>query len=318
MNDYSSGPRAIDPRLATGAAYSQGCFVPVGEASISVLDFGFTRSDSTYDVVHVKDGAFFRLDAHMERFAASMRKRRLAPPENQARMEAILHRVVWLTGLSDAYVAMLAVRGRPRLGMPRLVANCDNHFIAYALPWIDVLSPDVQARGGHLWIGSGARIPDSVVDPTAKNYMWADFNSGLMEAQDRGFDIVVLCDAAGLVTEGPGFNIFVVKGSTVSTPGHGSLQGITRKTVLELCPELGLTPRVGDITRAELEDADEVFLSSTAGGVMAISRIGSGIGSRIMNNDSPGPVSRRMKDIYWAAHGRAAWRTPVRGDTAEG
>ena len=311
MNDLS---RTVDPRLAQGAAYTQGRFVPVAEATISVLDFGFTRSDSAYDVVHVRDGAFFRLDAHMARFAASMQKRRLAPPEDLARMEAILHRLVWLTGLSDSYVAMVAIRGRPKPGLPRLIANCENHFIAYAIPWIDVLSPEVQARGGHLWIASIPRIPDASLDPTAKNYNWMDLNRGLMEAQDHGFDTTVLCDAEGLVTEGPGFNVFVVKGGTLSTSGHGVLQGITRKSVLELAPELGLVPRVGDITRADLEDADEVFLTSTAGGVMPISRVN----GRMMNNDSPGPVSRRMKEAYWAAHGRAQWRTPVRGDAVEG
>ncbi len=311
MNDLAPAARISDPRFAQGVAFTQGRFVPVAEATLSVLDFGVTRADSTYDVVHVKDGAFFRLADHMARFAASMQKRRLAPPEDLADIEAILHRVVWLTGLSDAYVAMLAVRGRPRLGMPRLVANCDNHFIAYALPWIDVLTPEIQARGGHLWIASIPRIPDASLDPTAKNYNWMDLNRGLMEAQDAGHDTTVLCDAEGLVTEGPGFNVFVVKGGTISTSRHGVLQGITRKTVLELAPELGLTARVGNITRAELEEADEVFLSTTAGGVMPISRIGSATGQRIMNNDSPGPVSRRMKDAYWAAHGRAAWRTVV-------
>ena len=164
-------------------------------------------------------------------------------------------------------------------------------------------------RGGHLWIASIPRIPDASLDPTAKNYNWIDLNRGLMEAQDHGFDTTVLCDAAGLVTEGPGFNVFVVKGATVSTSGHGVLEGITRRSVLDLCPELGLIPRVGPITRAELEEADEVFLASTAGGVMPISRVN----GRIMNNDSPGPVSRRMKELYWQAHARPEWRTPVRG-----
>ena len=312
MDPTAPAPRLADPRFAEGAAYCRGGFVPVAEAGISVLDFGFTRSDSAYDVVHVRDGAFFRLDLHLARFAASMEKRRLAPPEDMARIEAILHRVAHLLGQADAYVAMVALRGRPKPGMARLIANCDNHLVAYALPWIDILSPEVQARGGHLWIASIPRIPDASLDPTAKNYNWIDLNRGLMEAQDAGFDTTVLCDAAGLVTEGPGFNVFVVKGATVSTSGHGVLEGITRRSVLDLCPELGLIPRVGPITRAELEDADEVFLASTAGGVMPISRVG----GRIMNNDSPGPVSRRMKELYWAAHARPEWRTPVRGEVS--
>jgi branched-chain amino acid aminotransferase len=316
--DAETKPAAADARFAAGAAYCGGEFVPVAEARLSVLDFAFTRSDSTYDVVHVKDGAFFRLEDHLNRFAASMARRRLAPPEDRARIAAILHRVVWLTGLRDAYVAMVALRGRPRPGMPRLVSNCDNHLICYALPWIDVLPPDVQARGGHLWIASTPRIPDASIDPVAKNYMWSDLNQGLMEAQDHGHDTAVLIDQAGLVTEGPGFNVFVVKGDLVKTAAHGSLMGITRRTVLELAYEMGLLAEEGDITRAELEDADEVFLASTAGGVMPVSRLGSAAGVRIMNNDAPGPVSARIKDMYWAAHRCPHFLTPVRGDTLEG
>ena len=89
MNDLAHAVHTIDPRFAQGAAFSGGRFVPVAEATISVLDFGFTRSDSTYDVVHVKDGAFFRLADHMARFAASMAKRRLAPPEDLAGMDRL-------------------------------------------------------------------------------------------------------------------------------------------------------------------------------------------------------------------------------------
>jgi branched-chain amino acid aminotransferase len=300
---------------AAGAAYVQGRFVPVGQASISVLDWGFTRSDVTYDVVHVTGDAFFRLDDHLDRFARSMAKRRLAPAEDRARMTEILHRVVSLAGLREAYVAMLALRGRPRIGGSRRPVDCDNHFIAYALPWIDVVPPEVQARGAHLWIGSGERVPDAAFDPTVKNYMWGDLNSSLMEAHDHGYDTSVLCDGQGRVTEGPGFNIFVVKDGRVLTPAHGSLQGITRRSVLELCEELGLPCAVADIPRATLEDADEVFLATTAGGVMPVSRVGPVAGGqRIMGNDRPGVVSARLKELYWAKH-RAGWyATPVRHD----
>lgn len=85
-----------------GAAFSRGAFVPVAEASVSPLDWAFTRSDVVYDVVHVFEGGFFRLADHLDRFEASMRARRLAPPETRSEMEAILHRCVALTGLDDA------------------------------------------------------------------------------------------------------------------------------------------------------------------------------------------------------------------------
>src|SRR5213593_701598 len=104
---------------------------------------GFTRSDVVYDVVHVFKGGFFRLADHLDRFERSMEKRRIHPPEDRAAIETVLHRCVALTGLSDAYVAMVASRGRPRVAGSRRPADCENHLIAYALPWIDVVPKDV-------------------------------------------------------------------------------------------------------------------------------------------------------------------------------
>jgi branched-chain amino acid aminotransferase len=297
----------VEEKFAAGAAYVRGAFVPIAEASISVLDWGFTRSDAVYDVVHVFHGGFFRLEDHLDRFTRSMRARRLAAPEDRARIAEILHRCVTLAGLDDAYVAMVASRGRPAVFGSRRPADCENHFFSYAIPWIDVIPKDVQARGAHLWIASTPRVPDESVDPTVKNYQWSDLTTGLLEAHDHGFDTAVLCDAAGMVTEGPGFNVFVVKDGKVLTPDRGSLHGITRKSLLELCAELGLPAAVAPIPRAMLEDADEIFAATTAGGVMPVSRIG----ARILGNDRPGPISMRLRDFYWRKHEEGWHSTPV-------
>jgi branched-chain amino acid aminotransferase len=200
-----------NPIFAEGAGYVRGRFVPIAEAVLPVTDWGFTRSDVVYDVVHVFKGGFFRLADHLDRFERSMAQRRIRPPEDRAAIEAILHRCVALTGLADAYVAMVASRGRPRVAGSRRPADCENHLIAYALPWIDVVPKDVQARGAHVWVASTPRVPDASVDPTVKNYQWNDLTSGLLEAHDADFDTAVLCDTQGFLTEGPGFNIFVVK-----------------------------------------------------------------------------------------------------------
>lgn len=138
------------PVFADGAAYVRRRFVPIAEATLPVTDWGFTRSDVVYDVVHVFNGGFFRLADHLDRFEHSMSSRRIHPPEDRAEIEAILHRCVALTGLADSYVAMVASRGRPRVAGSRRPADCDNHLIAYALPWIDVIPKDVQERGAHV------------------------------------------------------------------------------------------------------------------------------------------------------------------------
>ena len=291
-----------------GAAYVRDSFVPIAEAAIPVTDWGFTRSDVVYDVVHVWKGGFFRLDDHLDRFEASMRKRRIHPPEDRAAIAGILHRCVALSGLADAFVAMVATRGRPRVFGSRRPADCDNYLIAYAVPWIDVVPKDMQARGAHMWIGATPRVPDHSVDPTVKNYQWSDLTSNLLEAHDEGFDTAVTCDEEGFVTEGPGFNVFVVKDGAVKTPDRGSLGGITRRTALEVCAHLGLPAAIAPVTRAELEDADEVFITSTAGGVMPVSRVM----TRIRGNDRPGPVYEKVRATYWQWHEDPRFRTAVK------
>src|SRR4051794_11838228 len=301
-------------RFAEGAAYIHGRYVPIAEACIPVTDWGFTRSDAVYDVVHVFEGGFFRLPDHLDRFTRSMQARRLAPPETRDELETALHRCVALTALATAYVAMVALRGRPRVAGSRRPADCDNHLIAYALPWIDVIPPAVQERGAHLWIATIPRVPDASVDPTVKNYQWSDLTTGLFEAHDHGFDTAILCDAAGFVTEGPGFNLFIVRDGRILTPDRGSLHGITRKSVLELCDQLGLEAAVAPIRREDLEAADEAFAATTAGGIMPIARIG----PHILANDRPGPLSLRLKALYWQRHREGWHRTPVRAlETAE-
>lgn len=297
-----------DPRFAAGAAYVKDRYVPIAEAAIPVTDWGFTRSDVVYDVVHVWKGAFFRLDDHLDRFERSMEKRQLKIAEDRNGIADVLHHCVGLAGLTDAFVAMVTTRGRPRVFGSRRPADCENYLIAYAVPWIDVIPKDVQARGAHLWIASTPRVPDSSVDPTVKNYQWSDLTSGILEAHEEGFDTSVNCDAEGFVAEGPGFNVFVLKDGKAKTPDRGSLGGITRKTVLEICDSLGIPPAIAPVTRAELEDADEVFISSTAGGVMPISRVM----TRIMGNDRPGPLSTKIRDTYWQWHDDPRLRTPVR------
>jgi branched-chain amino acid aminotransferase len=293
--------------FAAGAAYIDGRYMPIGDAAIPITDWGYRRSDVTYDVVGVRQGSFFRLDDHVSRFRASMNAFRFNPKESDEDIKAILHRCVALAGLRDAYVAVDCLRGRPPAGMPYHPAYARNYIAAFARPWISLLQPDVMARGAHLVVAETLRIPGTSVDPRAKNFHWADLTRGQFEAHDRGADFCVLLDEHGHVTEGPGFNIFVVTDERIATPDTGVLEGITRRSVIELCEDLGLPIEVRPVLVAELRDADEIFLSTTAGGVMPASRID----GRIMGNDRPGPVSTRVHDRFWARRAEGWHATPV-------
>ena len=100
------------PPWPGGAAWVEGRYCPVEEANISVLDLGVTRSDCTYDVVHVWDGRFFRLADHLDRFTASLARLRLDPGCDRGQIEAIVHGCVRHAGLREAYVSMTCTRGR--------------------------------------------------------------------------------------------------------------------------------------------------------------------------------------------------------------
>lgn len=290
-----------------GSAYCDGKYVPASEAMISILDWGFTRSDVTYDVVHVRDGAFFRLRDHLERFERSLAALRLSPPQTMAEIGEIATHCVALSGLRNSYVAMICTRGRPRIFGSRRPEDCDNRLLIYAIPWIDVIPLDVQERGAHVHIATVPRIAPASIDPTVKNYHWGDLTRGLFEAHDAGADTAVLLDAEGFVTEGPGFNVFIVKEGEVLTPDRGVLEGITRRSVLELCEMLSIPARIAPLKKEDLASADEMFCTTTAGGVMPVSRIG----DHIMGNGRPGTLSLKLKSTYWERH-KSGWHsTPV-------
>ncbi len=294
--------------FSKGAAWMDGEIVPVGDAKISVLDWGFTRSDCTYDVASVRNGAFFRLDDYLERFQQSLAKVRIEVPQAPEEMRDIVHAIVGRSGLQDSYVAMVASRGVPLIPGTRDPRQCGNHFFAWCIPYVHVIKPEIAARGAHLFVPDDVRrIPPDSVDPTAKNYHWGDLTRGLFEALDAGFDTAVLLDHQGNVTEGPGFNVFSLKGNSVRTPDTGVLEGITRRTVLELCDELGLETEVRPIGLSEFMESDEVFTATTGGGVAPVTRIN----DRVFSNDAPGPETKRISETYLSWFDRPEHRQPV-------
>jgi branched-chain amino acid aminotransferase len=288
-----------------GSVFIDGDWKPLSEARISLFDWGFTRSDATYDVASVWLGAFFRLDDHLDRFFASMAKLRLAIPYGRDDVRRIVHGCVRAGGLRDAYVAMVCTRGVPPPGSrdPRLAIN---RFYAYAVPFVWIAPPDKQRSGIDLHVSRRVRIAPESVDPTVKNYHWLDLVQSLFDAYDRGADTSCVVDAEGNVTEGPGFNLFAVKDGVVRTPARGVLEGVSRRTVIELCEALALPIRVAPLPERELAEADEVFLSSTGGGVLPIAKV-DGRPLRAF----PGPITRRLQDAYWALHDDPRHRDPV-------
>jgi len=299
-----------------GCAYIDGAFVAPEDAKISIFDWGFLHSDATYDVAHVWQGRFFRLDDHLDRFERSLAALRLDPGVSRQRMREVMHECVARAGLRDAYVEVLCTRGLPAPGS-RDPRSCSNRFMAFAIPFVWVADPEKQQRGVNLVVGTPQRIPAASVDPRIKNYHWLDFVMGLFQAYERGGETVVLTDGQGHVTEGPGFNVFAVfhagRGKPlVVTAATGVLEGISRRTALELAHAEGFEVEERALPVDELRAADEVFLSSTGGGVIAVHQLdGQRLGGRAPGDF--GPVTRRLQQAYWALHEDPRYSEPVRG-----
>jgi branched-chain amino acid aminotransferase len=291
---------------ADGAAFVEGRFVPVGEARVPILDWGFLRSDATYDVAHVWQGSFFRLEDHLDRFERGMERLRMSLSYDRDEIRDVLVECVRLSGLRDAYAEIICTRGVPPPGS-RDPRDCENNFFAFVVPFVWIADPDQQVRGLHAAIARVQRIQPESVDPTVKNYHWLDLELGLYEAYERGGETVVLVDGDENVLEGPGFNVFVVKDGGVLTPSRGILEGITRRTAIELASELGIPLEARPVPADEVRAADEVFLTSTAGGVIPITTVD----GRPVGTSEPGPVTLRLREAYWGLHQDPRFALPV-------
>jgi branched-chain amino acid aminotransferase len=289
--------------FSKGAAHIYGDLVPIAEAKISILDWGFLHSDATYDVVHVWQGSYFRLDDHLDRFFSGMERLHMSIAYSREEVAAILSDCVKATGLREAYVEMITTRGQPKPGS-RDPRTCTNQFFAFAIPFVWIKEPQA---GLNLVVSHRQRIAVESVDPMVKNYHWLDLVMGQYDAYERGGETAALVNAQGNITEGPGFNIFAIKDAVITTPASGVLAGITRKTAIELATEFGYTVVEGDLSPADARSADELFATSTAGGIMPITTID----AQVVGSGAIGPITQKLQTAYWARHDNPVYSSAI-------
>ncbi|WP_425068472.1 aminotransferase class IV [Reyranella sp.] len=289
-----------------GVAYMDGRWMKLSEAAVPILDRGFVRSDATYDVAHVWKGRFFRLMDHVERFQSSMAGLRMSLPLTAQQIADIMIECASRSGLRDAYVQVTCTRGLPPVGTrdPRL---CRNRLYAFAQPFVWIADEAQRQEGLRMILAHTQRIPPESLDQRIKNFHWLDLTMGIFEAYDRDATIALLPAADGTVTEGPGFNVFVVRDGALATPARGLFEGMTRRTVMEIAETLQLRVEVRAVQAREVAEADEIFISSTAGGIMPVVNYE----GRPVGDGRPGPLSRRIEELYWARHEEPALSTPV-------
>lgn len=291
--------------------YVNGEYVQRDQARISIFDMGFLRGDAVFDTTSAWKGRIFRLSAHLERLELALRAARIQCPLSPKALADVIVETTRRCGLRNAYISTIVTRGEPPLGV-RDLAQCRPGLIVFAVPYVWILGGEQLRAGGRGAIVSTRALPVQCLDPKIKSLSRQHFDLAVLQGKSAGADVALMLDLDGHVTEGPGFNVFAVRGGTMFSPPEGILMGITRRTVFELAAEHGLPAREAQLTPYDLYAADEVFLTSTAGGIMPLVAID----GRVIGDGRPGPVFQRMHGLYWALRDSGRDGTPVFPDSA--
>jgi branched-subunit amino acid aminotransferase/4-amino-4-deoxychorismate lyase len=313
--DYNARKAVLEKStnpFARGVAWVAGELVPLYEARIPLMDQGFLHSDLTYDVPSVWDGLFFRLDDHIERLALSCSKIRLKLPLPAEEIKKILLDMVAKSGIKDAFVELIVTRGFKGVRESKAADLVPNLYM-FIMPYIWVMQPGMQLSGSGSAIIARTvrRIPPGSFDPTVKNLQFGDLTRAMFEAQDRGAAYPFLTDGDANLTEGSGFNICLIKDGVIYTPNRGVLKGITRKSVIDVATKNGIEVRV-EVVPVELAyKADEIFMCTTAGGVMPITSLD----GQPVNRGKIGPITKKIWDGYWEMHTNPEYTIKVNYNT---
>ena len=239
------------------------------------------------------NGSFFRLKDHMDRFEKSYLGLGFTMPYTKEQMRQILLDMVARAHLRDAYVYMCATRGLPNLEDPRNYDLYTQMFYAFAISFVWIIDPEEQKLGSDVIVSSVPRIPKESVDPTIKNHHWGDLTRADREAHEKGARTAFLLDIHGNLSEGVGFNVWVIKDGKLLTPESNVLLGVTRLTVFDLAKEMNIEAKACTVSLEMLRAADEIFMSTTAGGIMPVRSL-DGVP---VSGGKPGPITTKLRDV---------------------
>ncbi len=299
-----------------GVIWLDGEMVPWREAKTHVLTHTLHYGMGVFEGVRAykaeQGTAIFRLQDHTDRLFGSAHILGMSMPWDRATLNEAQRAAVRENRLASAYIRPMCFYGSEGMGLR--ADNLRVHCMVAAWDWGSYLGEENMTRGIRIRVSSFTRHHVNITMCRAKangNYM----NSmlALKEALDCGYDEALLLDAEGYVMEGSGENIFIVRDGVLYTPDLTSaLDGITRRTVMTLCGEIGLKVVEKRITRDEVYIADEAFFTGTAAEVTPIREVD----GRTIGNGGRGPITERLQGMYFdQVHGRRAehpeWLTTV-------
>ncbi|MBZ5559158.1 MAG: branched-chain amino acid transaminase [Acidobacteriia bacterium] len=281
----------------TDSIWFNGKLVPWKDATVHVLAHGLQYGTGVFEGMKsypTPDGpAIFRLDAHLERFFKSAELYDLAIPYSQATLADASLDVVRVNKLEASYLRPVAFCDAGTLSV--WTKECPISVAIAAVPTGKYLA---NADAGVRVTVSPIRKFDATAIPAWAKACGQYINSAraVNEAQRRGFDEAILLNSQGLVAEGSGENLFLVKDGRVVTNDKDAsiLMGVTRASVLEIARDLGIEARVAPISVEDVLHADELFFTGTAVEVTPIREVD----GRVIGDGKPGPVTRRIQDTF--------------------
>ena len=249
-------------------AYRDGEYKPLREIGPSILDFGFIHCDATYDVMPVYNGNAFCYDRHSTRFENSAKRYGLELPDVDRL--AIVKELKKLNDVTNAFVWFLVWRGTPPSGNPRDIENCPIHFAMYIKPSYPIGKTPIVTL--HLDTNTN-RVSDDYYGQEYKNMAWLDLTMS-QRNKPADADTTILIDVDGNVTEGPGFNVGIVSNGVIYTADKNVLKGITMTVVEDIAKDNGILFARLPISQEQFNNAKEVFITSSSGGVTATQKSG--------------------------------------------
>ena len=266
------------------------------DAKISVFDHGLLYGDGVFEGIRAYHGRVFKLKEHIDRLFCSAKAILLEIPMSHAQIMRAVVETCRENKIRDGYIRLVVTRGAGTLGLnPN---RCKNPSVIIIAGSIQLYPPALYQRGMDIVTVPTTRNLHSALNPAIKSLNYLNNVLAKIEANNSGCEEAVMLNAEGFVAECTGDNLFIVKNGELFTPplSAGALYGITRLTVIELAQESGLKVSEPNLTRYDLFNADECFLTGTGAEIVPVVKID----GRVIGTGNPGPITHQLVKAYHA------------------
>ena len=276
--------------------YIVGKFYDKAKAKVSVFDHGLLYGDGVFEGIRAYHGRVFKLQEHVDRLYCSAKAILLTVPLTPAEMSRAIVETCRKNKLRDGYIRLLVTRGEGTLGLDP--NRCPKASVIIIAGTIQLYPKELYEQGMAIITVPTVRNLHSALSPAIKSLNYLNNIMAKIEAHNGGCEEAVMLNSEGYVSECTGDNLFIVKQGKLLTPplSAGALYGITRQTVLDLAVADGVPVGEPNLTRYDLFNADECFLTGTGAEIVPVTKLD----GRVIGTGTPGPVTLRLRERYHA------------------